>query len=280
MRGLIWGGLAIAAGAMILPALVVAALGRQFLYHPTALDEGRLNQLAASPGWHRETLEVNTAASTVNLNGLVRPPTDKNAPWILVFGGNAQSLEAGFLELSMMAEGQDFGLAVFSYRGYDGSGGEPNQIHLVGDAIQVVQHIRENYQVEPSRISLVGQSLGSGIVTQVAARMARDGQPLRSVVLISPYRTMADVFNEKVPVIPIAYAVPDKYPTIDYIRNVQCPILVVHGEKDTLIPIHHAEALIEALPESQGQFIRLPNEGHNNLWTSEEMVSAIRDFLR
>jgi uncharacterized protein len=249
------------------PMLVVALFGRSFLYHPTRDDAARL----ARGGWQVARLE---RPEGVALVGLVRPgPADQ--PWLLFFSGNASGLAGSRDILEACAGGAAWGLAAFAYRGYDGSGGSPAQKDLLADAEAIATWLEATHGVAPSRLVLVGQSLGSGVAAHVSAVLARAGRPPRSTVLVSPYTSMARVFDEQVPLVPIGWVAPDPYRTDRFVDDLPGPLLLLHGGADTLIAPQHSRDLAARLG-SRARHVELAELAHNDMWDDERVLAAIR----
>ena len=250
------------------PMIIVAACGRSLLYHPTNADVSAL----VHHSWRAERLEVEKGVEVV---GLTRPSDDPNAPWLLFFGGNAMSLESTQWALDNVAGTRPWGLTAFAYRGYDGSGGAPSEAALTADAEAITAYLQETYQVAPERLVIIGQSLGTGVASHLAASLSRAETPPRGLALLSPYTSMSQVFDDQVPVIPVGWVTPDTYPTIKRASELSCPIVLIHGDADTLIGIEHSQQLHDVLGD-RADFITLEGRGHNDLWADPRTSAAIR----
>jgi fermentation-respiration switch protein FrsA (DUF1100 family) len=258
-----------------LPFALVAACGRSFLYHPTRLAEEELRLLSGQSGWQLDRLPV---ASGLELNGLIRSPSRTDAPWLLFFGGNAMGLAAGQAILEVLAGDADWGLAVWAYRGYDGSDGRPTQIGLCSDVEVQIAHLDSAHRVKPHALVLVGQSLGSGIAAHAAAWLNDRGTPPAALVLLSPYTSIARVFDDMVPLLPVGWAVADSYPTERLVPRIIGPVLIVHGTRDTLIHMGHGEQLAAAWGE-HAELHRVQGAGHNDLWNDAAALRRMRSFV-
>lgn len=243
---------------------------RRLLYARTHLDDVALAALAEKPGWQAATLIHGDA----ELNGLVRAPSSARAPWILYFGGNATSLAGSVWVLEHLRGEEDVGLAVFAYRGYDGSDGRPTQRRLIADGVAAVKEL-ETLGMDPSRLVIVGQSLGSGVATQVAASLQEKGRALGGLVLVSPFTSVPRVAREHVPCAP-SCLFPDRWKTIRRAPELRLPALVIHGRKDTIIPVEHGEAVAAALPGAR--FVPIGGRDHNDLWTPAAL-DEVRAFV-
>ncbi len=254
------------------PLLLTAACGRRFLYYPTGLGASERAGLALR-GWQNAEL----AGGAGPLVGLVRPGAP-GAPWLLLFGGNAMDLGSGQYVLELVAGEADVGLAVFAYRGYDGSAGSPTEAGLCDDSEAVAGWLERQHGVEPERLVLVGQSLGTGVAVHLGAALADAHRPPAGLILISPYTSVARLFDEHVPLLPVGWLAPDPFRTDARLARLASPVLILHGQADTLIPISHGRANAAALGP-RGRLVELPDTGHNDVWENPLAASAARAFL-
>lgn len=204
----------------------------------------------------------------------MRAPSSDDAPWILYFGGNATSLEGSQRVLTKIAGPHDIGLAAFAYRGYDGSQGSPTQGALTRDGLAAVAHL-ESIGVRRERIAIVGQSLGSGVAAQVTAELVSEGYPPAALVLVSPFTSVLDVVRDHVVCMP-SCLVADKWATKRRTHELRLPVLVLHGTKDSIIPMKQGEAVAGAIPGAR--FERVEGRDHNDIWTGDAVAMA-RSFV-
>jgi pimeloyl-ACP methyl ester carboxylesterase len=240
------------------------------------LSKADLGRLTSAPGWQEERVRTGDRLALV---GLSRPTDDANAPWLLFYGGNAMGLAAGQDILSLMAGDAPWGLAVFAYRGYDGSGGRPTEKNLHADAISHVAHLAQYHAVGTDRLVLVGQSLGTGIAARLAATLAQRGSPPAGVALLSPYTSIAQVFDDQVPIVPVGWVAPDPYRTDRLVHEIEGDVLLIHGSEDSLIRVEHSRRLAEAFG-SRAEYLELEGRRHSDLWDDPRTVAAIRRLVR
>ena len=183
--------------------------------------------------------------------GAARP----GQPTLLYFHGNAGSLVD---RAERMRKYLDRGRGVImAYRGYGGSTGSPSEAANVADAMLAYDTLVAR-GVKPGDIILYGESLGSGVAVQVASRRAVAG-----VILDAPYTSIVDVAALVYPWLPVRPFVWDRYETLQHVRNVAAPLLVVHGARDALIPVEMGRAVFAAANEPKTLAI-LPNAGHSD----------------
>jgi pimeloyl-ACP methyl ester carboxylesterase len=260
---------------VVLPIILTAACGRALLYHPTQLGKRERAMLTSMPGWQQERVQVD---EDLELVGLSRPPPAASAPWLLFYGGNAMGLVAGQQILSLIAGNAPWGLAVFAYRGYDGSGGRPTEEGLHADALAHVAHLAERHAVGTARLVVIGQSLGTGVAAHLAATLAERGSPPAALVLLSPYTSMAQVFDDQVPLVPVGWVAPDPYRTYRLVDDIDSAVLIVHGSADGLIRVEHGRRLAQAFGD-RALYLELDGRHHNDLWDDPRTAVAIREMV-
>ncbi len=271
-----------------LPIAATAFFGRTFLYLRTHLPPARLAAIASEPGWRLDRLQVEPG---VVLVGLQRPPAQPDAPWIVFFGGNHSTLlmARDFLRdvdpprrsgptMRGWESTAAWGLAAYAYRGYDGSGGWPSESALESDAHAIVDHLRASAGLRPDRLVVVGYSLGTGVAAETAVHLAETGARPAGLVLLAPYTSMAAIFDEKVPLVPVGWVAPDTYRTDALAARIPGPVLVVHGLADRLVPPSHGIALASMLGP-RASLVQLPGVEHD-LIVRSAVADEVRVFVR
>jgi hypothetical protein len=170
----------------------------------------------------------------------------------------------------------DLGLSVLiiDYRGYGRSTGRPGEIGTYRDAEAAWDHLTRARGVDPRRIILYGESLGGAVATWLAARV-RCG----ALILTAGMTSVADMGRHYYPFLPVRWLVRIRYPAIDLIGGVHCPVLVMHSPTDEIVPFEMGRRLFEAAPPPKS-FLELSG-GHNDgfLLSSDKVAAATREFL-
>ncbi|HVR44284.1 MAG TPA: alpha/beta hydrolase [Thermoanaerobaculia bacterium] len=176
------------------------------------------------------------------------------ADFTIVFShGNAEDL--GHLA-PLLAEIRDagFGVVGWDYRGYGlSSGGPATARNVTSDVEAIYRWATGELGIPPAAIVPYGRSVGSGPATHLAAR-----EPVGGLVIESGFTSAFRVVT-RVPLLPF-----DRFPNLREIRNVRCPVLVIHGIRDRIIPLSHGKALHAAAPGPK-QALWVPGAGHNDL---------------
>ena len=190
-------------------------------------------------------------------------------PVILYFHGNGGSLAWRAERLrALTADGS--GLVALSYRGYGGSSGRPTETGLIEDAFAAYAFAATRYGA--GRIVLWGESIGSGVAIALAGE-----KPVARVVLESPFTSVTDIAAQIYWFLPVRWFIKDPFRSDLRIGKVTAPVLVLHGERDSVVPIALGEQLY-ALINAPKQFVRFPDGGHNDLG-SYGALDAAREFL-
>lgn len=262
-------------GLPLLLPLLVRGLGRRLLYYPTTLSEKDLVALCEAGGFELSGVRHDEGRNL----GLVRSARSRESPWILYFGGNSTSLAQSMEILEQLGHGTDWGLAAFAYRGYDGSDGAPTQARLFSDARACVRELERRHGVVPRQLVLVGQSLGSGVAAHVAAELATSKTPSAGLCLLSPYTSIAQVIDDHLFGLPVGWAAPDRYPTEKLVDELHWPVLLIHGDADSLIRIEHSRRLARLLG-GRAELLVVEGAGHNELWERQRVLAAVRDLVQ
>jgi uncharacterized protein len=191
-------------------------------------------------------------------------PAAEGKPTILYFHGNAGEIGDRPLRFNYY-HSRGLGVAYVSYRGYGGSTGSPTEQGLITDATTAYDWLLAK-GVAPQSIALLGESLGSGVAVQIAAR-----KRVGAVVLNAPYTSTADVAARIYWWLPVRLLMKDQYRSIDFIADVKAPLLVVHGDQDILIPLEFSQRLFAAAAEPKEMEI-IRGFGHEAMF--EEVVWA------
>lgn len=186
-----------------------------------------------------------------------RAPAKNGRPTILYFHGNAGNL-AGRADRFARYQALGFGLLMMSWRGYSGSTGKPTEASNVADA-RLAYDTLVAAGVSPKDIVLYGESLGSGVAVQLAAE-----RPVGAIVLDAPYTSIVDVALLSYPYLPVRPLLLDRYESEQHIKRVTAPVLVLHGERDAVIPARMGKDLYRIAPEPK-RLVLFPDGGHVDL---------------
>jgi uncharacterized protein len=179
-------------------------------------------------------------------------------PTILFFHGNAGEVGDRASRFAFYQQ-RGFGVAFLSYRGFGGSTGDISETGLMIDAQAAYDRLVAQ-GIPADRIVLVGESLGTGVAVQLAARHA-----VGAVVLDAPYAAAVDVAAGIYPWLPVRLLMKDQFRSIDHIGDITAPLLILHGTRDAVIPFVQGQKLFAAANMPK-QFAELTGAGHQALF--------------
>lgn len=235
---------------LVVYLLIVGALvlwQRKLLYRPqpAPTDPRIAGAPWMTPIWRDE-----------HLLGWFAPPPTGRAPVLVFFHGNRGTLaRAAAKTAAWRAAG--IGIFAATYRGYEGNPGYPNEAGLYADGRAVLDWL-DGAGIPATRLILYGESLGTGVVTQLAGE-----RTVLGVVLEAPFSSMIDVAAARYPWIPCRWLLRDRFDSLSKIGGIAAPLLILHGGTDRTIPIEHARKLAKAAPQSQ--LVVVDEANHLNL---------------
>jgi len=151
-----------------------------------------------------------------------------------------------------------FDVLLFDYRGYGRSSGRPSEEGTYRDARAALACALEQPGVEPARIFYLGESLGGAVALDLALN-----RPPAGLVLLSAFTGVRELGRLHYPFVPTAL-VPDAYPTLRRIHELHAPLLLLHGERDEIVPVSHSRTLFDSAPEPKRLHV-FTGLGHNDL---------------
>jgi uncharacterized protein len=234
---------------------------RQLLYRPGETRPG-LGDLALLGV--REV--VLTTQDGLSLLSWYLPPGD-GRPVIVYFHGNGGHIGYRAERLRRLAR-EGYGVLLVEYRGYAGNPGSPCEAGLYADAEAALDFLAGE-RIPASALVLWGESLGSGVAVHLAARKAVAG-----VILEAPFISVVAAAQHHYRFLPAFMLVRDRFDSLSCIGRIRAPLLVLHGERDMIVPVRHGRALLAAAPEpKEGWFA--PWAGHENLAQFGALDAAI-----
>jgi uncharacterized protein len=242
-------GIALGAYAALVGGLFL--FQRQLLYFPdkTRPDLAGLERL----GVHELVL---TTEDRLSLLSWYLPPRPSR-PVIVYFHGNGGHIGYRYERLLRFAR-EGYGVLMLEYRGYGGNPGSPSETGFYADGRAALAFL-EREGIAANRLVLYGESLGSGVAVALAAE-----HEIGALVLEAPPTSVAEVAQCHFPYVPTARMVIDRFDSLSRIGKIKAPILVLHGERDRVVPVRFGRTLFKAAPEpKEGWFA--PEAGHEDL---------------
>ncbi|MBI4423003.1 MAG: alpha/beta hydrolase [Elusimicrobia bacterium] len=220
------------------------------------------------------------------LTGLFFPAGEDGAKGTVVhFHGNGQNMTTHFLGSYWLAKAS-FNVFVFDYRGYGASEGKPSVEGAVSDGVAALDYVRSRPDVDPKRVVAFGQSLGAAFAL---AAVVRRPEGVRAVVLESPFSSFRSIARSKLKLIPVLgwlrwplawLLVSDRHNPSVSVERLACPLLVVHGDVDQVVPLGEGQALFGKAREPKLLWT-VPGGGHTEAFTrlGFEYQERLRAYL-
>jgi uncharacterized protein len=247
------------------------AFQSRLLYLPSIAGRS-VTATPADRGWRYEEIRLN-AEDGVRIAGWWLPHDEPRAT-LLFFHGNAGNIGHRLDSLQLFRQ-LNLSVLIVDYRGYGESEGSPSEAGIRMDARAAWNYLTLERRIPAREIVVFGRSLGGA----VAAHLAREHRPA-ALIVESAFRSAPEMAQSAYPFLPARWLTRFDYATENYVREVDAPVLVIHGTADEIIPYAHGLAVYEAAREPK-RMLELQG-GHNTgfLESSERYVNGIDAFLR
>jgi len=184
--------------------------------------------------------------------------------------GNSKSIR-GWGKFAVDFTRHNYDVIMVDYRGFGKSTGRRTQKAVKRDLQVVYNKIKEN--VSEKYIILYGRSLGSGFATKLASM----NNP-KTLILDAPYYSLSKVAKRYVPFMPLSVLIKFPMPTYKWLKYVQCPIHIIHGTDDKLIPYKTSIKLSKIKPKLT-TLHSIIGGGHKNLNTFEYYHRVLAEII-
>lgn len=241
-------------------------LQRHLQYAP---DKKRPGSPADAGVPEMEEVQVATDDGYNHLSWFAAPKAPGNGI-VILFHGNAGHIGDRSVKARHFIN-KGYGVFLCGYRGYGGNAGRPTEEGLYKDARACLRWLdAKGYRT--ADFILYGESLGSGVATQMALEI----QP-RILILEAPFSSASDVAKQRYFYLPVDALLKDKYDNLSKIRDIKSNLLVIHGDEDEVVTIDLARKLFNAANHPK-EFITINSGAHNNLY-DHHAGHVITDWL-
>ena len=242
----------------------LAVMQRHLMYFPDSTrfvpQEWALREM--------DQLDVKTEDG-LKVTSWYRPALSPDKLTIVFFQGNAGHLGYRNYKVRPWLDA-GYGVLMVGYRGF-GNPGSPSEEGLYMDAQAAIDAVRAKGVPEDGLV-LYGESMGTGVATQMATEYGA-----AALILESPYTSVPDVGADRYPLVPVHWLLRDHYDSINKIKDVHMPFLLLHGELDQVVPVKFGKKLFAAANEPKQAFY-VPDAGHNNVYNLK-VQQIILNFL-
>lgn len=237
---------------------------RSLMYHP----DKEKNSLASFNIKNAEEITL-TTDDNIKLQAWFRP-SNKNHNMVIFLHGNAGNLEDRVEHLKALTD-MDYGFIIPAWRSFGKSQGNPSLKGLYLDAKSAIDYLT-NHGYSLANTIIIGESLGTGIATEMALRYKFKG-----LFLITPYTSVADRADEIYPYMFAKQLTKDNFKILDKIADINQPLLIIHGDSDNMVPYSHSQIIFAAAKDPK-KFILYPNINHTNYNKCEVFLEMDKFF--
>lgn len=235
---------------------------RQMMYYP-AREKPILSV------YHADDMQEITLHTKDGLHLLAwYKPAKPNQTTVLFLHGNAGHIGHRMPLVRQLLDA-GFGVLLLEYRGYGSNEGHPSEKGLYEDGQAAIRFLQAA-NVEPQQVMLFGESLGTGVATELAAQY-----PVCALVLQSPFTSMTDLARFHYPWV---FLKPwDRFDSFSKIQSIHAPLLILHGTQDDIVPIAQARKLFAQAQEPK-KMLEFNESSHNDMWDTPSYSQNIIQF--
>ena len=237
---------------------------RNLLYHPS--ENNYLNDKIT---FNYEEIFIETDKKIKLKSWFIKKDLDKFKT-ILIFHGNAGNLFNRVYKLNELNK-LDVNILLISWRGFSGNKGKPTEKNLYRDADEAVKWLN-NQGVISKNIILYGESLGTGVATELGTSNAFGG-----IILESPFTSIANAAKIYYPYLPVSIILKDRYDSIGKIKNINTPIFIMHGKMDNIVPQQMGLELFEKA--NNPKYSYFPEDDDHMMNYNKQLLNEIKLFI-
>lgn len=217
------------------------------------------------------------------------PAKGKAEGTVLFLHGNAENISTHIASVYWLPA-QNYNVLLLDYRGYGRSQGVPTVAGALEDINSAMQHLLQRKDVDPGRIVVLGQSLGGALSIYYVAHSPYRAN-IKALIVESPFSSYRDIAREKLDAVwltwplqwPLSFTIDDDYSPLPAVAQLSpIPLLLIHGDKDRIIPLHHGEKLFAAAGQPKA-FWRVPEGEHiaafRRINYREQLVQYLRQIM-
>jgi len=200
-------------------------------------------------------------------------------PWVLFFHGNGEVV-SDYDEISPLYHQSKMNLVVADYRGYGASGGTPTLTDLTPDAHAIFKEVRGELSRRSLRKDLwvMGRSLGSISALELAYHYQKE---MEGLIIESGFPSVVRIlFHLGASVQAMGLEKIDRQ-CLERIKEIFLPALIIHGERDSLVPLENAREIYRHLGSKEKELLVIPSATHNDIMGVgfKDYFKAIRQFV-
>ncbi len=237
---------------------------RNLMYHPS---ENNYQDDQVQFNYEVVNIEVD---SEIKLKSWLIKKNLNKLKTLLIFHGNAGDLSNRIYKLNELNK-LDINILLISWRGFSGNKGSPTEKNLYEDADAAIKWLNKK-NVKNNKIVLYGESLGTGVAVEMAKK-----NNFNSIILESPFTSIENSAKIYYPYLPVKFLLKDRYDSISKIKKINSPILIMHGEKDEVVPFSMGKELFKQANNPKHSYFT-SNDDHMMEFNSE-LLNEIKIFI-
>ena len=208
------------------------------------------------------------------LTGLFFPAAGAPLATVVHFHGNAQNMTAHYPYSAWLAR-EGFNVFIFDYRGYGRSEGRVSEEGTYRDGEAALKYLRNREEIDPRRIVFFGRSLGAAVAADLATR-----EECLALILETPFVSIREMAKAAFPFLPIGPLLRIRYDVAEKIKKAKAPILVLHGDKDEVVPFEQGKRVFETASQPK-EFYAIRGAHHNDTYIvgGDAYFAALKDFI-
>ena len=238
---------------------------RNLLYHPS---ENNYQGDKIQFDYDEIFIEVD---EEIKLKSWIIENNFKKYKTLVIFHGNAGDLSNRIYKLNELYK-LDINILLISWRGFSGNKGSPTEQNLYKDAEAAIKWLNEK-NINNNQIILYGESLGSGVAVELGKK-----NNFSSIILESPFTSIENSAKIYYPYLPVRLLLKDRYDSISKIKMINTPILIMHGEKDDVVPISMGKELFEKANSPKHSYFTF-EDGHM-MEFNPNLLNEIKSFIQ
>lgn len=251
--------------AVLLIAYV--ALGVALYFMQTKFTYGPTREVGYTPdelGLDFEEIMFETADGVKLSSWYV--PTDSSGFTVLFCHGNGGNMMHRLDSINIFNKLR-LNCFIFDYRGYGKSEGKPSEEGTYLDAMAAYKWLTETRKIPANKIIIFGRSLGGSIAAQLASKVKAAG-----LIIESGFTSYVHMGRKLYPYMPVQWFARYSYRTIDYIRDIRCPVLIIHSRGDEIVPFEFGLELYEAANDPK-EFVEIFGSHNDSFLVSSEIYN-------
>ena len=238
---------------------------RNLLYHPS-----ENNYSGDKINFSYEEVFIPTS-NNISLKGWFHKKNLKEKKTLVFFHGNAGDLRNRVHKLNLLKD-FDINFLIIAYRGFSGNSGKPTERGLYEDAQSTLDWLRKQ-MINEDQLIIYGESLGTGVTLEIAQNKKYAG-----IILESPFTSMIDAGKFYYPYLPVSFLLKDRYENLKKLKNINIPILVMHGKKDKIVPFYMGKKVFDNAKEPK--FFYFSDNDDHMMDYNEDLLKALSAFFK